>query len=1127
MNNTFEKDAEDSFDRSQVWRSTLVHDVIRSLNASGLVILHAPFGYGKTRLINDVKKTWRKRNSKQRPIICLSGEDATYKAFQRRFHKEIDSCCSLRESTIGGFAEVLQIENGQLGRYNKYVEKVKTMLKQDARLHGDSSSPRLFTFVGNEPFARYIACELWNKARVWSLRCDYGLYEQRDLASDAPLLVIDDLPGLYKDADAAFLCKSIEGWITLGCSIILSIRPGLKIFESYFYGHEIYGPDRLSVSGQEYALWKSDLCLPDDPAIMRITKGVPLLVDACRFQTSGKLIEESAVYNERVNDLLGHTLEDNGTAMAQRIKRALIILQSGTLRILDNLVPGFDAEELSSFAQDYPLFGIDIEAGSFDLPKLSPERSGPLFASIIGNDPRTARACIEQLIAVGETARVAKLARYLPDDMIMRLVADSPYVFCDLSQDDLIERALRYARVSSAIEQRRQRGLAISEILRKCLGYSSGSSCATPIEDDDEEMRAIGAYSIICGQTWASLPAGGEGDQIVTLFKDFEFAALRADRERVVALRVMLNERLCHCELLIRMLIEYRMALFGLVAGMPDEVITWLVPLVPCAKSFDGEPSADSAKPLTLSMALLQAVFSLATVLSRRPAEDADAAFVMMAMQQSYQFFSLHGYSAFIASMGLVEAAGRIATGHIGMGISNHLNASYAALSAAGNQVGQTVALLLQAALNLSTREPAHAQICAMGAGRLADAIGSRHISEIASLLGALAEAYGVDERHIGRLLLRADLEIAGSGPKPGAALLIKRAVLLSLSGDLDAAKDAFGEVETRGSELAIRITCLAVTLMGQGSDKAKRAMGQSLLRDLAMLEEQRDVAFLDDQSAQTRSCPLEIRLLGEMGASLNGHEIPLGAWNRRRARELLACLCLYPGKPLSREQLIDLVWPETTGDKRLGRQKLSQALCALRKGLGQGGGGPEYIVTSRTSVAIEPSLVSVDVEEFERIARCVIGGRNTRASSEVLAMCARVADLYKTGLDKTVIREGQFWDRKCGQFSELFSECMVIGAAVAAGQEDYLLAIHYARAAYSVCPEDREVIAVMEGAMTGLRRGFGHIDASEKASGGEAPQRGAILSGDQGALAETGDEEQSEPYALYWQSGSKRVEKE
>ena len=426
----------------------------------------------------------------------------------------------MREATISGFADVLQLENGQIGRHDKHVDKIKNMLRQDARLHGDSSSPRVFAHAGNEPFTRYIACELWNKARVWSLRCDYGLYEQRDLTSEAPLLVIDDLPAHYSETEAEFLCKSLESWLTLGCSIILSLAPGIPVVESYFYGHDMYGPERLAVSRQEYSLWRADLCLPDDPAIMRITKGIPLLVDACRFQTTGKLIEESALFNERVNALLGHTLEDTSPAMLQRLKRALIIMQSGTLQALGDLVPGCDSDEIATFAQDYPLFGIDIEAGTFDLPRLAPERSGPLFASIIGSDPAMARACIERLIATGDTGRVAKIARYLPDDMIMRLVADNPYVFCDLSQDDLIDRALKRSHVISAIDPNQKRGLEISECLRKCLGYTSLYSGTARYTDDNDDIHAIAVYSVICGQTWADQNDPDEQDQIIALFKE-------------------------------------------------------------------------------------------------------------------------------------------------------------------------------------------------------------------------------------------------------------------------------------------------------------------------------------------------------------------------------------------------------------------------------------------------------------------------------------------------------------------------------------------------------------------------------------------------------------------------------
>jgi len=64
-----------------------------------------------------------------------------------------------------------------------------------------------------------------------------------------------------------------------------------------------------------------------------------------------------------------------------------------------------------------------------------------------------------------------------------------------------------------------------------------------------------------------------------------------------------------------------------------------------------------------------------------------------------------------------------------------------------------------------------------------------------------------------------------------------------------------------------------------------------------------------------------------------SGSEIPVKS---RKARALLACLALPPGKSRSREQIMALLWSDR-GDQQ-ARSSLRQALSALRKDLGKEG---------------------------------------------------------------------------------------------------------------------------------------------------------------------------------------------
>jgi len=87
----------------------------------------------------------------------------------------------------------------------------------------------------------------------------------------------------------------------------------------------------------------------------------------------------------------------------------------------------------------------------------------------------------------------------------------------------------------------------------------------------------------------------------------------------------------------------------------------------------------------------------------------------------------------------------------------------------------------------------------------------------------------------------------------------------------------------------------------------------------------------------------LEIRLLGGFRVSLGG-EVVRG-FESQKVRALLALLACHPHRELTREQLADLLWPDSEPDA--GRRNLRQALYNLRKGLGargreiiDGGGG-------------------------------------------------------------------------------------------------------------------------------------------------------------------------------------------
>src|SRR4051794_30659730 len=75
---------------------------------------------------------------------------------------------------------------------------------------------------------------------------------------------------------------------------------------------------------------------------------------------------------------------------------------------------------------------------------------------------------------------------------------------------------------------------------------------------------------------------------------------------------------------------------------------------------------------------------------------------------------------------------------------------------------------------------------------------------------------------------------------------------------------------------------------------------------------------------------PLRARLLGATRIALGDEPIPERAWSGRSARALLFLLLATPGYRLARDQVLEVLWPESTPDA--ATNALYKAAHALRR---------------------------------------------------------------------------------------------------------------------------------------------------------------------------------------------------
>ncbi len=102
----------------------------------------------------------------------------------------------------------------------------------------------------------------------------------------------------------------------------------------------------------------------------------------------------------------------------------------------------------------------------------------------------------------------------------------------------------------------------------------------------------------------------------------------------------------------------------------------------------------------------------------------------------------------------------------------------------------------------------------------------------------------------------------------------------------------------------------------------------------------------------------VRIETLGHFRVLVDGEEFSSSDWGSRHARQILKRLIAARGWPVTRDQLIDLCWPDESDMRRLSA-RLSVQLSLVRKVLGGG------VIADRSSVRLDLNHVSVDLEQM------------------------------------------------------------------------------------------------------------------------------------------------------------------
>ncbi len=110
--------------------------------------------------------------------------------------------------------------------------------------------------------------------------------------------------------------------------------------------------------------------------------------------------------------------------------------------------------------------------------------------------------------------------------------------------------------------------------------------------------------------------------------------------------------------------------------------------------------------------------------------------------------------------------------------------------------------------------------------------------------------------------------------------------------------------------------------------------------------------------AAAPHSRDVHITTLGGFEVTVGGEKVSTSAWGSRLARQLLKRLVAARGRPVTRDELFEMLWPDEFDRSKLG-PRLSVQLSAVRRVLGTG------VVADRETVRLDLDEIVTDLEAF------------------------------------------------------------------------------------------------------------------------------------------------------------------
>lgn len=701
--------------------------------------------------------------------------------------------------------------------------------------------------------------------------------------------------------------------------------------------------------------------------MVRLTRSIPSLVRSLAGRLDAtKGTLPGAPYVDALVDLLAGSVRPTLSDEECRVRLAMIFLGSGACDEAARVAGSARTDVFEGIRTSAPLFGV--------APDLS------AFACVSAFDVRALRACLRRLeraCALHSDVLAAAMRALVARGDYERAAALGILTECPSVCEVVVERGAEFL----------DRGE--TDLVRRVL-----DSPACPRGEEAALLR--GAVAALAGRPWDEVVVPG-------LSQGRGAARLLTDACGFLGGQAPLYDSSCApMGELERALHAHAQA----CALMRDGRFTDALRLLAA--------EAGTRRPETVSGALLVVDGEMARIMTGgAPRDDA----VPEGARELLSRRALRGLRGYLVMEQLAEAAlGR------GTGDEARAQALVSRAERSGMALVQATSLVVGSALDLREASVTRAHVRASLASSIATGVGADYLARAAGLL------MGVSRYLMGGRLTLAD---NGRDDDLGTVCALVRSAL-----EADAAAVSEEAVPDEVPWNALWLVAMLLSGRDELSDLVarrlptpwRRALGEDETatgRALGRGEDERGVGVVP----ASREAPLRLTLLGGFSLSVRGTLVPDWKIERRNAKSLLEYLVLRHGSETKRFRLVEQVWPDC--DYVRGFSRAYQATSVLRRAIAEIDPDLDPFVASRTSreISLDMGMVSCDVDEFRRVARAAVDGRD---DERVLELSLRAERLYEGDLYLPTSDATGFIAGLREELRNLCADAMVAGAEAA-----------------------------------------------------------------------------------------------